>query len=315
MKRYIIRSIGTLACVGLLANFSFAQKDNKSSDKLGDDQELVIKKKGDKKSKITIEINDGNVKVNGKPLSEFNSDELSVEIENEGLARIYAPRSPFRAGSLNAFNDNSAFLGVMTEKVDNGARITSVTKGSAAEKAGLKVGDIITTVGDTKIEDPQDLTDAIRDRKPDDKVSIKIKRDNRNESVTATLGKRSSATVYAPDMGNFDFRLNEDMLRGGDFNLAFGGRGRLGIRAQDLEEGNGAKVLSVENESNAAKAGIKEGDIITEFDGKAVASATELAELAREAREKNNIRVKVTRDGKSQDLEIKVPKKLKTATL
>jgi serine protease Do len=71
----------------------------------------------------------------------------------------------------------------------------------------------------------------------------------------------------------------------------------------------------VEEESNAKKAGIKEGDIITEFDGKAVENATELAELAREAREKNNIRVKVTRDGKSQDLEIKVPKKLKTATL
>ena len=69
------------------------------------------------------------------------------------------------------------------------------------------------------------------------------------------------------------------------------------------------------NESLAAKSGIKEGDIITQFDGKTINSAEELAEAAQESREKTSVKVNVLRDGKPQEIEIKTPKKLKTANL
>ncbi|MEI2740513.1 MAG: PDZ domain-containing protein [Chitinophagaceae bacterium] len=57
---------------------------------------------------------------------------------------------------------NRAMLGVTTEKVDEGAESKlTVTKESAAEKIGLKEGDIITKVDDKKIENPDDLSAAI----------------------------------------------------------------------------------------------------------------------------------------------------------
>jgi serine protease Do len=62
-----------------------------------------------------------------------------------GGAKMFGDNFVFSGG-------NRALLGVVSEKNDNGAKITSVTKESAAEKAGLKKDDIITKVGDTKIE-------------------------------------------------------------------------------------------------------------------------------------------------------------------
>ena len=96
---------------------------------------------------------------------------------------------------------------------------------------------------------------------------------------------------------------------------AFGGRPRLGIRAQDTEDGKGVKVLDVADESAAEKSGIKKDDIITDFDGKKINSADDLAEAAQDAREKTSVTVKLTRAGKPQTLELKRPKKLKTTNL
>ncbi len=84
---------------------------------------------------------------------------------------------------------------------------------------------------------------------------------------------------------------------------------KFGIKAQDTEEGKGVKVLDVDDESAAAKAGIKEGDIITRFDGKEINSATALAEAARAAKEKASVHVSILRDGKPQEIEVKVPEK------
>jgi serine protease Do len=93
------------------------------------------------------------------------------------------------------------------------------------------------------------------------------------------------------------------------------GRPRLGIKAQDTEDGKGVKVLGVDDESAADKAGIKEDDIITEFDGKKVNNAEELANAAREAKDKPSVKITFNRDGKTQTVEVKTPKKLRTANL
>jgi serine protease Do len=71
----------------------------------------------------------------------------------------------------------------------------------------------------------------------------------------------------------------------------------------------------VDDESTAEKAGIKEGDIITSFDGTDVNTVEKLGELAKTAIDKGNFKVKITRDGKSQDIDVKIPKKLKTTNL
>jgi serine protease Do len=92
-------------------------------------------------------------------------------------------------------------------------------------------------------------------------------------------------------------------------------RPKLGIRAQDTEDGKGVKVLDIDEDSPADKAGIKEGDIITRFDGKDVNSATELADIARESKGKTDMKISVTHEGKSREVDVKIPKKLKTADL
>ena len=74
-------------------------------------------------------------------------------------------------------------------------------------------------------------------------------------------------------------------------------------------------MIDVDEDGNAAKAGIKEDDIITEVDGKAVNSADEIAKVIKESKDKASVKVKLLRNGKPETLEVKIPKKLKTADL
>ena len=56
-------------------------------------------------------------------------------------------------------------------------------------------------------------------------------------------------------------------------------------------------------------------DIITEVDGKTMNSADDVAKIVRESKDKISIMVKLQRDGKTQNIEVKIPRKLKTADL
>jgi serine protease Do len=324
MKKYLMSVPGLLIVALLLSQVTIAQDKNEKT-KMGDKDEIIIKRKDGKNTKITIEIKDDQVLVNGKPYDEYKDDDITIRKRRNVV--IATPRSPFRGqggtysfdsqeGFFGMADDNVAFLGVVSEKNDKGALIEQITKESSAEKAGLKKGDIITKVDDSKIEDPEDLTKAIRKHKPEEKATIAYLRDGKENKLTVTLGKRNNGglsfamprTYVAPDMNmNWDNGL-------GDV-LAFAGRPRLGIQAQDTEEGKGVKVIDIDDESPAEKAGIKEGDVITEFDGEAVNSAEELARAARSSKDKSTFKIKLLRDGKAQTIEVKIPKKLNTANL
>ncbi|MEJ7767136.1 MAG: PDZ domain-containing protein [Chitinophagaceae bacterium] len=329
MKRYFIKATVLAAFVSLLGIPAISQKAD-SKDKIAENDEIIIRKKSNKDLKITVEITGGDVKVNGKALSEYNNDDVTILKKTvDVFARAYgAPRSPFQGSTwnLNAnegvaglrANANKAFLGVSTTKVENGVKINNVTKGSPAEKAGLKEGDIITKVAETKIETPEDLSKAVGKYKPEEKVALNYLRDKKEQNVSVVLNKRTGATTYFPEnfdfKNNFDFEMNTPGREGMNLILR-GGSPRLGIKAQETEDGKGVKVLDVDEESNAQKAGIKEGDILTEFDGKVVNSATELMEASRNVKDKNSFKIKLLRNGKNQEVEVKIPKKLKTANL
>lgn len=339
MKQYFLSLTGA-ATLLLLLNLPATAQDEKDKDKDKDKvkqyDEIIIRKKTDKDGKVTVEIKDGQVTVNGKPLEDYEDENLSVRKRKSGAIVGYGNASPFRSngGAWNFNSDNlqsfglgdskAAFLGVATGEGKEGAAIEEVTKGSAAEKAGLKKGDVITKVGDKAVFSQDDVSAEVKKHKPEDKVTITYKRDGKEQKATATLGKRPGGALafggpdlqhLAPGMEglrNFDFNFDHD---GDGPQLFFGGRPRLGIKAQDTEDGKGVKVLDVDDESIADKAGVKEDDIITEFNGKAVNSADELAAAARDAREKPSVTVKLLRDGKAQTVELKTPKKLKTANL
>jgi serine protease Do len=339
MKQYVLKLSGLAALVLLLNSFVLAQNEKPEADKGKilkekldkgkDGDEIVIRRKGKKDVKVTVEIKGDQIYVNGKPVTEFEDADVVVKkmkipffvYDGDEMTTI-APRSPFRGGwsysddgeMMNMDNAKTAFLGVTWDDVDNGAKITEVTKESAAEKAGLKKGDIITKIGDTKIGEGE-LADVIHKYKPGEEVAITYLRDGKEQKVTATLRmqkamKIKSFNMTMPKMNeNFNFNNGDNV-----YSYSFG-RPRLGIKAQDLEEGKGAKVLDVDDESPAEKAGIKEGDIINEFEGKPVENAEDLSKLAHENKEKYSYKIKLTRDGKSQEVEVKIPRKLKTADL
>ena len=75
------------------------------------------------------------------------------------------------------------FFGV---KNGNGVLVRSVAKGSRAEKAGFRAGDVIVKVNDEPVHDSSDFTHAVRARK-DGSVSVSVVRDKKEQTLTLTL--------------------------------------------------------------------------------------------------------------------------------
>jgi len=76
--------------------------------------------------------------------------------------------------------------------VTEGVLVRSVTKGSAAEKAGIKAGDVITRVGDSKVSTPADVSSRLRAvrGKP---VPVTLMRDRKEVTVNVSLEDRDQA--------------------------------------------------------------------------------------------------------------------------
>jgi len=93
-------------------------------------------------------------------------------------------------------------------------------------------------------------------------------------------------------------------------------RGKIGVQIQQLtrdlaksfglKEPNGALVSSVEKGGPADKAGFKSGDVITHFDGKAVADSRDLPRMVAAIKPGSEVDVKVLRDGKEETLKVTV---------
>jgi putative serine protease PepD len=83
-------------------------------------------------------------------------------------------------------------LGVsVTEAEGGGALVSSVTANSAAAKAGLQQGDVITQVNGKAINDSDDLVGIVQSGKVGDKLTVQFTRDGAQKTVTATLTEAS----------------------------------------------------------------------------------------------------------------------------
>jgi serine protease Do len=231
---------------------------------------------------------------------------------------------------------NAAFLGVLSEENELGAKINEVSEGSPAEKAGLKKDDIITNVNDEKITGPKDLYEAIGKYKPSDKVQISILKNGAKTKLTAELekNKAQSFSYTLPNGGmtiepnfvpnaprgrgnNGSQRFGFEFPQMPEFNNLFGNieKPKLGISVEDVEENEGVKISSVSENSPAAKAGLKENDIITEVNDKKVKDVDGIKPIIKGASEGTVFKFNITRNGKKSVIEVKIPKKLKTADL
>lgn len=326
-----------------------AQDDKVSETDKTQSQEIIIRKKGEKDKKFTVEIKGDKVIINGKPLSQFKDDEITINKrkiivrDGNGNARFKMLPEDFDGMAFfkNDDDEQGAFLGVTTsvhtdgakDTNPNGAEITNVTKGSAAEKAGLKNGDVITKINDKKVDGPESLSEVVTSFKPKDEVTVYYTREGKAGSAKAILGERpaSKSMAYSfsgPDGKSRSFTIPRgegipkvDMWSDeGGKNFEFFTdpsvrRPKLGLRIQDTEEGKGVKVLDVDKDSPAEKAGLKKDDIVTEIGGKKVNNTDEVREQLHENTEKSAYNIKATRNGNAMSFDISIPKKLKTANL
>ncbi len=106
----------------------------------------------------------------------------------------------------------SSVLGVEAESLDGqlaeyfgvkeGVLVRSVTKGSAAEKAGIKAGDVITRVDDSKVATPADISGRIRSIQGK-QVAVVVMRDHKEMTVSVTVDDNDRGEWWHPDFTPF----------------------------------------------------------------------------------------------------------------
>lgn len=302
--------------------FSQEKKEPKK-EKGKESSDIIIHKKGDSKEKLTIVIDGDNVTLNGKPIDDYKSDDIDILRGDHDMPfALTAPAAPFSPkGGWNLMGDdfmreihsNKAFLGVMTKEGEGGAEITEVTKESPAEKAGLKEGDVIIKVNEHKIADADDLYKAIGKYKPGEKVNVTYKHEGKEQTKSIELSENKQVRAYSwrnGDNDNFNFKMSPHI-----YNYNWNDRPRLGVQVQDTEDEKGVKVLEVEDDEPADKAGLKEDDVITQVNGKNITSVDDIKAIMRTMKKGDTLKVTFMRDGKTETADVKFPKDLKTTDL
>jgi len=315
-----------------------------------DGNNIVIRKKALDESLAPLRGMSPRVRVVSPDMDFSFDNELRVEIDREmrqAQEEMRSAQREIRRAQSEIMRDRKplAILGVTTEKAAKGLRLTDVSDGSAADKAGLKEGDVITRFAGTAVADPGAFRELVRSKKPGEEVELSyIKAGEKKErKLKLTLGSYTpeanifitrpgqSAAPWAPRPPRPPRPPRAPRLYGegapvppmapmppmefGDWNWSFGGRPQLGLRIQDMDDTTGVSVIDVEEGSVAAEAGLQEKDVIVNIDGQRVRSVDEALDAVRQAREKSSYPMVVNRAGSTMTLTVKVPKNKRKADL
>lgn len=185
-----------------------------------------------------------------------------------------------------------------------GVGITQVVKDSPAEKAGLRKDDVILRFEGDSVTSTRKLTRLVSEVAPDHTARLTISRGGAEQEVTVTVGKRDNSMNAFHKLEGLEglkdleglkelHELHKVMPPGANtwkwenygpdadsMVFSFGGGRRIGVSTVQLTkqladyfgiaDGKGVLVTSVGDDSPAAKAGIKAGDVITAVDGEKV---------------------------------------------
>lgn len=144
--------------------------------------------------------------------------------------------------------------------VNHGVLVSSVQPGFSADKAGLKAGDIITTIDGQPVKDGDDLVNNISARKPGSTIQLGYMRNGQQHTATVTIGDRNKM-LEALNKG----QGNENNPGGN--NNSENSQAKLGISVSDLPQGapaglHGVLIESVKPGSFADEIGLSEGAVI-----------------------------------------------------
>ena len=228
-----------------------------------------------------------------------------------------------------------ARLGVSLEDGERGVVVTDVREGSAAEKAGLKKDDVVVRFAGEDVRSAAQMVRLVRETPPGRGVEVEVSRDGAAQRLTVTLAKPQGDHLMSWGPGEFHFEMPEidlpdfaDMPHppappappmiagegpGNHFFFRRVGGPRLGIAFQEMGEQlaryfkveGGVLVTDVAEDSPAARAGVKAGDVIVGLGGKAVKDGRDLHEAIGGA--SGTVTLAVRREGRAMDLSIALP--------
>jgi len=162
------------------------------------------------------------------------------------------------------------FLGVSDtdEDAEEAGVKVNITKSSAAEKAGLRNGDVIFKLNDADISDWEDISDIISESQSGDKLRVTYERDGKRNTLEATLGEHKSwdwNTWSNTDNQNWDINTQDK-------------KACLGVYTESDTRGDeqGAEISDFTSESAARDATMAEGDLILSINGAKVKGQSDL---------------------------------------
>jgi serine protease Do len=167
-----------------------------------------------------------------------------------------------------------------------GVIVSSVQGGSAAERAGIERGDVITALNGQEVNEPNVLRNLVAAAAPGAEVTLTVVRGGQERQVRAALGELSAGSAGA-----------ERGQQGGGGGDDGGAGGRLGITAEPLtpelaarmglpEGAQGLVVTGTEEGGPAAAAGLRQGDLIEQANTRPVRTVEELRAAVSDAAER-----------------------------
>ena len=155
--------------------------------------------------------------------------------------------------------------------VKQGILVAQVLKDSPADKAGIKVGDIIVALNGKRLDSVRDLQFSVMKTKPGTKVKLKIVRDGKEKTITVKVGELPEKGVkktHSGDSQDLGLSLRE---------LTSQEKARLGVE--------GVLVVSVVPGSPAHRSGLRPGDVIMRVNYKKVSGVKEFYALIESLKE------------------------------
>jgi serine protease Do len=193
-------------------------------------------------------------------------------------------------GIQDVTRDIADSVGLKTAK---GAVVTETTKGSPADKAGIKSGDIITSVDGEEIDGARSLSRTIGAKPPGTTVEVTIWRDNAEQKMSVKLD--TLATKAADATSTPDKQKPED-------NSPAPVQSTVGITLVPNSDGPGVLIQAIDQDSVAATKGFAVGDTILEVDNKPVATPKDFQKAldAVKSSGRSTALIKAERDGSSR---------------
>jgi len=167
-------------------------------------------------------------------------------------------------------NDLAAGLGLNKAE---GALVSNVTPGGAADKAGLKRGDVIMSYQGRAVADTNSFRNEIAATKPGTTITLGVMRDGRTAEYKATLSENADAKKAGRDS-------DEGQGQGsGKYGMTVEPLTPEIARQLDLDRDRDVKgvvISDVDESGAAAAAGLREGDVIQQINGKPVGTAEDV---------------------------------------